>query len=237
MKYPMKPCPYASCNDTECVCDNDGCGCEGKTTGFILAEDGRTKYRCLHGFYKSTEGNRGAIIADALESLKEMRQYPNNSHEEECLDLMEAAIRLNEKPSDELDETILHSMNIEGGQVHLETSGGAGHKFVVALVNFYEANGGPNFFTMTIEGTVKEIRKRYEITIRDLKGNKSPAELLNELRAELQQNKNELDALKSDIADIISKDTSLAYGLQAELDGRKASRKYDAEHQQPTIEE
>lgn len=102
LNFTMKPCPYASCSENEIVCDNDVCGCSGKKTGFILADDGITKYRCLHGFFRpvfESSSKIGAVIADALESLKEMRQYPNNSHEEECLNLMEEAIRLQAAPS------------------------------------------------------------------------------------------------------------------------------------------
>jgi|WetSurMetagenome_2_1015567.scaffolds.fasta_scaffold454303_1 hypothetical protein len=86
------------------------------------------------------------------------------------------------------DETILDSFKIEPnleGEVGIEviTHGGAGHKMLVNWVNFYEANGGKNYFTTTLEGVVRGERKRYEITIRDLvNGNKSPAETIEDLK-------------------------------------------------------
>jgi len=93
-----------------------------------------------------------------------------------------------QKIGESLDDTILKSMKIEeNGEVEIATTGGAGHRLIVALANFYEANGGENYFTMTFEGTVRGERKRYEITIRNLKGNKSPAETIQELKTKLAE--------------------------------------------------
>lgn len=104
--------------------------------------------------------------------------------------------------NDAVDDTILRSMRVEGGEIHLETSGGSGHRFVVALVNFYLANGGKNYFTMTVEGVVRKKHHRYEITIRNLDGGKSPAETISELKKELEKAqeknksfKNEMEAI------------------------------------------
>ncbi len=85
-----------------------------------------------------------------------------------------------------IDQTQLHALEVKGGELYIESSGGAGHKFVVALANFYLANGGPNYFSMTVEGTVRDEIKRFEIVIRDVKpGTKSQGEIIQDLKKEI----------------------------------------------------
>jgi hypothetical protein len=102
---------------------------------------------------------------------------------------------------DEMDEGILTELHIENNEFHMVSEGGFAHRFCVALVHFYETFGGKNYFTTTVETTVKGERKRYEITIRNLQGEKSPAEDIAELkekvtRLERGEGKDLLDKLE-----------------------------------------
>jgi hypothetical protein len=93
--------------------------------------------------------------------------------------------------NEKVDETILKSFKIENNELEMVTKGGAGHQMMINLVNFYEANGGKNYFTTTMECTVRGERRRYEITICNLDGNKSPAETIRELKNEIKQLKSQ----------------------------------------------
>jgi hypothetical protein len=102
---------------------------------------------------------------------------------------------------DEMDEGILKSLHVDENGVEIISEGGFAHRFCVALVHFYETLGGKNYFTTTVETTVKGERKRYEITIRNLQGEKSPAEVIAELkdrvaRLEKGEGKDLLDKLE-----------------------------------------
>lgn len=92
---------------------------------------------------------------------------------------------LRKQIKDELDEGILTSLKIENSGCEIISEGGFIRRFCLALVNFYENNGGKNYFTTTVETTVKGKRKRYEITIRNLNGEKSPAETIAELKEKI----------------------------------------------------
>jgi hypothetical protein len=87
----------------------------------------------------------------------------------------------------ERDEGILQSLHVDENGVEIISEGGFIHRFCIALVDFYEQHGGENYFTTTVDTTVRSKRKRYEITIRNLNGNKSPAETIKELKDELSE--------------------------------------------------
>jgi hypothetical protein len=94
------------------------------------------------------------------------------------------------KKHQEQDKGTLKSLHVDENGVEIISEGGFIHRFCIALVDFYEQHGGENYFTTTVDTTVRNKRKRYEITIRNLNGNKSPAETIKELKEELSECRN-----------------------------------------------
>jgi len=83
------------------------------------------------------------------------------------------------------DETKIHDLRICNGEFFMATEGVIGHQLIRLLTDLYESNGGENYFTMTISGKVREKMRRYEITICNSDGKKTPAETIVELKAEI----------------------------------------------------
>ena len=117
----------------------------------------------------------------------------------ETLEEFEKRIRYDERQQCEsLDATILDSFKIGEGHVEMTTHGGAGHRMLVNFANLFESNGGINYFTTTfeLEGMVRKKRRRYAITIVNLDGNLSPAEVIQQLKEENKKLTNELARLR-----------------------------------------
>jgi len=84
------------------------------------------------------------------------------------------------------NETKIRNMHIENGEFELETEGVYGHQLIRLLTDFYDSNGGENYFTMTVCGRVRNKYRRYEITIRNADRDKTPADTIAELRKEIE---------------------------------------------------
>ena len=89
------------------------------------------------------------------------------------------------------NETKIRNMHIENGEFELETEGVYGHQLIRLLTDFYESNGGENYFTMTVCGRVRNKYRRYEITIRNADGDKTPADTIAELRKEIESSRSD----------------------------------------------
>ncbi len=84
-------------------------------------------------------------------------------------------------------ELYVHEMNVENGALNMKLGGEPAKFFMMMLIGFFEENGGENFLTTTVENQAK----RYEITIRNLNGQDSPAEKV----ARIQKENDELHAV------------------------------------------
>lgn len=111
---------------------------------------------------------------------------------------------IHKKVKKEFEEGVLRELNMTGNELSMISDGGFAHRFCVALVNFYESVGGKNYFTTTVETTVKGERKRYEITIRNLQGDKSPAEVIAKLKENNEELQEEIERLEGEIQDMES---------------------------------
>jgi septal ring factor EnvC (AmiA/AmiB activator) len=95
-----------------------------------------------------------------------------------------------------LKELRLRRMEVENGSINFSISGEAGMAFAAILLRFYEDNGGKNFFSFDVE---KE-DMRFNITIRNLNGELSPVEKLQQMHDELETLQQEFDTLRSEAA-------------------------------------
>lgn len=80
------------------------------------------------------------------------------------------------------EELMLNGIDFDGGKLNMQLSGSPMHVFWAAFVEMFEAAGAENYLTTTIEHG----KDRYEVTIRNCNGIKTPAEEINELRAEIE---------------------------------------------------
>lgn len=94
------------------------------------------------------------------------------------------------KENDRLSSPNVESLQYEKGKIDMRLSGIHAMNMLEAFVDLFEVNGGKNFLTTTLEAPARD--KRYEVTITNLNGELSSAEKMNQLVAELEQEKQKL---------------------------------------------
>lgn len=88
-------------------------------------------------------------------------------------------------------EVMLEGIGIRNGGIDMSLSGEPVKVFYSALINLFDGSGAENFLTTSIEHGIGPEYRKFEITIRDCKGEKTPADRIAELEQEIQKLKGE----------------------------------------------
>lgn len=86
------------------------------------------------------------------------------------------------------DDLRIEKTSFNGGKLNMNLSGEPAKVFFSTLVQLFEDNNCKNFVTVAVEHD----SDKYEITIRNCNGTKTPAEKLIELEKELEELKSNI---------------------------------------------
>lgn len=84
---------------------------------------------------------------------------------------------------DQDEDLMIESMEFSSGKLSMGMTGELARNFYALLIQLFRDSGAENFLTVTVEHQLD----KFEITIRDCSGVKTPAEKINELKREIEQ--------------------------------------------------
>jgi len=91
--------------------------------------------------------------------------------------------RVSKQMAEENEELMIESMEFSSGKLSMGMTGDLAKHFYALLLQLFRDSGADNFLTITVEHKLQ----KFEITIRDCDGNKTPAEKINELEREIEE--------------------------------------------------